>query len=184
MTHRVLVNLPPLRRVAGAFLVLMVLSGMTGCISLSGMYPTTGESGAAHGDDSENGSDTSEPKAPDSSNDEETADQTERTSSVVSGDDARPEEERLLRVTREYWLQTPWFGVSSIILTVKRLPAPSVIVVPPGSLLEETMRPLPEVVPDVPGNHRKSRVRVSVSFHLGDVPPFVDADRYANPEYY
>ncbi len=183
MTRRAFANLLSLRRLAGVSLFLTVLTGLTGCFSLSGLYSVDKETGVTRYDPG-GGADGNGGTAPKPSDDNKRPGQPQsEASSLLSGDGISPGDERLLRVTEEYWLQTPWFGVSSIIVMVKRLPGPSVIVVPAGSLLEETMHPL-SVVTEIPTDHRRSRIKVSVSFHLGDVPPFVKVDRFVNPDFY
>lgn len=93
-----------------------------------------------------------------------------------------PTERPLLQVTEDYWIETPWFGVSSIILVIKRTTPPTRIVVPEGTLLYETMRSVRGTVERLPTNLRKDRIQVGISFHIGDVPPFVDREAYSNPE--
>lgn len=95
-----------------------------------------------------------------------------------------PEDRPLFRVTEDYWLETPWFGVSSIIVVVRRTTPKTRIVVPEEALLYNTMRNVDGFVEVLPKDLKKDRIRVGVSFHIGDVPPFVDRDRYANPEDY
>jgi len=105
---------------------------------------------------------------------------------LISGLSADQQEEdlRLFRVTEQYWIETPWFGVSSLIVMVKHSPPRTRILVPEGSLLSGTMRRVGAAVTELPPDYRRERFRVSVSFHLGDVPPFVDPGRYNNPEDY
>ncbi|MFW5643426.1 MAG: hypothetical protein ACOCYQ_05310 [Alkalispirochaeta sp.] len=191
--------------VFAAAVVLTVLFG--GCASQAqwrallerSAPPSEGESGETGDESEENGSDRSDESGDDG------GDSTARSGEEGSGGDRTGGEEggaggdalisgfsteqtdeelRLLRVTEQYWIETPWFGVSSLIVMVTRSLPMTKIVIPDGSLLSGPMRPVDATVSRLPADYRRERIQVSVSFHLGDVPPFVDPGRYNNPEAY
>lgn len=182
---------------ATRFLLLTVLTGIAAvsCVSLEAFYPQapigqeapgptpqegpTNSGGDATGDSdgtagADGGGTDGTPDAPPG----ETGENGAITGVPAPGD--RP----LFRVTEDYWLETPWFGVSSIIVVVRRTTPKTRIVVPEETLLHSTMRNADGFVESLPTDLRKDRIRVGVSFHIGDVPPFIDRDRYAHPEDY
>ncbi|MDA3949515.1 MAG: hypothetical protein PF508_09820 [Spirochaeta sp.] len=156
-----------------------------GCVSLGGVYGQTssgssGTSDASGGDSGETEESGTEPDGGDTGE----SGRVEDADPVVSGSRPGDADAPFFRVTEDYWVQTPWFGVSSIIVMIRRTLPPTRIVVPPESLLASVMRPVDNVVPALPADHRLDRIRININFHMGDVPPFFDPERYANPEDY
>ncbi len=162
MTHRYdPLRKVPLRKTPWLTRSLFILSlslvlSAAGCTSLTGISGGTGD-----GRDGSSTQDT-EAGADDSGESEPAAADGE----AVSGD-VTEEDGRFIRVTEEYWIQTPWFGVSSLILTVKRLPGPSAIIVSPDSILAGTMSVLPEVVHELPADHPSQPSQSECEFSSG-----------------
>lgn len=186
-TRRTRHRAPPLRttfqQAAAIVVVVAVAFAFSGCISISELYPNdtgapTEQDGGAEGGDS-----TTQPGngggTPGDGGDGAT-----RPDEFVSGTTAPPDDAVFFRVTEDYWVQTPWFGVSSIIVMVKwRLPQTKILI-REGTILEGPMQHVDAAVRQLPADYRRERFGLTVAFHFGDVPPFVDPERYNDPENY
>jgi hypothetical protein len=94
-----------------------------------------------------------------------------------SEEEIPPEDLPTFRVTDEYWLATPWFNVSAVVLMVGRTNPPTTIVIPESSPMREFMRNERGVVVGEAHGARRDRFVLRLGVQLGDAPAFLDDAR-------
>ncbi len=87
------------------------------------------------------------------------------------------EDEPTFRVTEDYWVETPWFGVSSIVLKVGRTSPETTIVLPESSVMRDYMRDEAGVVIGDSFEGRSDQFLLSLGFQLDDKPAFIEEAR-------
>lgn len=81
------------------------------------------------------------------------------------------------RVTEDYWVDTPWFSVSSVVLKVGRTSPRTTIVLPESSIMRDYMRGEADVVISDSFEAQRNQFLLSLGLQLGDTQAFVDEAR-------
>ncbi len=101
--------------------------------------------------------------------------------STVEGTDDTEEEAPLFQTSEDYWVQTPWFSVSSIIIRVRTTQPRTVIVLPESSVMRDYMTNDRNVVFDADSIPHRMRFLFGLGIKTGDIDPFFDPDRIDRP---
>ena len=86
--------------------------------------------------------------------------------------------------SEDYWITSPWFNVSSFVLTVRSQSAQTQILIHESSPLFDYMSADRNVIADFDTDVPSRRFFLGLCLSLGDTPAFVDHDRVLHPELY
>ena len=110
-------------------------------------------------------------------------DASERDAAAASdGTENAEERQPLFQTSEDYWVETPWFSVSSIIIRVRTTQTRTVIVLPESSIMRDYMMNDRNVVFDADAVPHRMRFLLGLGLKTGDVDPFFDSDRIESPE--
>lgn|GEM_PF-3402637 len=84
---------------------------------------------------------------------------------------------RIFRVTEDYWVDTPWFSVSSIVLKVGRTSPQTTIVLPESSIMRNYMQGDAGVVIADSFEAQRNQFLLSLGFQMEGTQAFVDDAR-------
>ncbi len=84
------------------------------------------------------------------------------------------EGQRVFEYNEGYFVQTPWFGVSAIVLQVRKSNSPTVIVLKEDMILTSVMRESRRVLIGEGFHGSGVRFRVNVGLYTGDAAPFLE----------
>lgn len=83
-------------------------------------------------------------------------------------------DDRVFRVTEDYWVDTPWFSVSSIVLKVGRTSPQTTIVLPESSIMRNYMQGDAGVVIADSFEAQRNQFLLSLGFQMEGTQAFVD----------
>lgn len=140
----------------GVALAVIAVSAISGCATVAG------GSGAV--------------PAP-TSDDSSAAEQNATAGDAANNREPPQENEPVFRVTEDYWVDTPWFSVSSIVLRVGRRSPQTTIVLPESSIMRDYMRGESGVVIADSFEAQRNQFLLSLGFQMEGAEPFVDEAR-------
>ncbi|MCG8481648.1 MAG: hypothetical protein MI724_21305 [Spirochaetales bacterium] len=100
------------------------------------------------------------------------------------GEGVETVEERvpLFQTSEDYWVHTPWFSVSSIVVRVRTTQPRTIIILPESSIMRDYMMNDRNVVFDADSIPHRMRFLLGLGLKTGDIEPFFDSDRIERPE--
>ena len=94
----------------------------------------------------------------------------------AEGTERADEDTPVFQTSEDYWVQTPWFSVSSVVIRVRTTQPRTVIVLPESSIMRDYMMNDRNVVFNADAVPHRMRFLLGLGLKTGDTDPFFDSD--------